>query len=362
LFDLPQDIPQEPRQNSENMIKVVHVINCLARIGGAERLVFDLAEHSQERPVQVISWWGRDNSLIKGGTASIELISLRPFTWKALRLAIRALRRAHVVHLHLFPTLYLGPFIKTPVMFTEHNTWNARRDRPLLRPLERWCYSRIDKVVANSEETGAALARWLGRSPPGLSVIPNGICLGRFGNQPRQHQTGNVILGMAARFAVEKDHRTLIEAMSYLPNSYRLRLAGDGQLLEEMKAFARELEVHHRIEFIGVVEDMPAFYASLNLYVQSSRHDGFSLVAVEAMASGLPTIASDVDGLRGTVGNQALLFPLANARALAQRILEISESAELYESLSKYCVTRAQQFDVSITARLYDSAYATLAE
>jgi glycosyltransferase involved in cell wall biosynthesis len=320
------------------MTRVVHVINSLARIGGAERLILDLVECSKARPVPVITWWGRDNSLINSANrGSIDLIALRPFRWKALRRAFRALRQAQVVHLHLFPTLYLGPFINRPILYTEHNTWNARRDRPLLRPLERWCYSRIDKVVAISKETATALSCWLGKDPPGLSVIPNGVRLSRFDNVPKQHHEGAMILGMAARFAVEKDHRTLIEAMSHLPQTYSLRLAGDGKLLEEMKSFARQLGVFDRIEFAGVLQDMPGFYRGLDLYVQSSKFDGFSLVALEAMASGLPALVSDIDGLRSTVGNRQLLFPPADAHALAARIREICQNRELYESLAVFC-------------------------
>jgi glycosyltransferase involved in cell wall biosynthesis len=346
------------------MTRVVHVINCLARIGGAERLILDLAECSTERPVPVITWWGRDNSLIESDIGGcIELIALRPFSWKALKRAFGALRRAQVVHMHLFPTLYLAPFISRPILFTEHSTWNGRRNRPALRPLERWCYGHIDKVVAISKETATALTDWLGKSPAGLSVIPNGVRLSRFDNVPRRRRFGEtIVIGMAARFAAQKDHRTLIQAFTYLPYAYRLRLAGDGELFDEMKEYARQLSVADRVDFAGVVQNMPEFYRSLDLYVQSSRYDGFSLVAVEAMASGLPTLASDIDGLRTTVGNPQLLFSAANARELAQLIGRISENNELYESLARYCVSQSRQFDISNAAKLYDAAYAELAK
>jgi glycosyltransferase involved in cell wall biosynthesis len=345
------------------MTRIVHVINSLAQIGGAERLVLDLAKCSKERPVTVISWWGRDNSLMASDVdGAIDLIAVCPFNWKALTRALNAIKRAEVVHLHLFPTLYLGPFINKPTLYTEHNTWNRRRDRPALRPIERWCYSRINKVVAISKATANALTDWLGEPPPKLSVISNGVRLSRFDNVPRRHRGGPVVLGMAARFSFEKDHRTLIEAMAYLPNSYSLRLAGDGELFENIKMFARQQGVFDRVDFAGVIQDMPEFYRSLDLYVQSSKYDGFSLVAVEAMASGLPTLVSDIEGLRCTVGNVQLLFPAADAHALARLITRIAQDAELYESLAIYCVGQSQKFSITEVANHYEFAYAELAE
>jgi glycosyltransferase involved in cell wall biosynthesis len=223
-----------------NMKTVVHFINCLPAIGGAERLILDLADCAKVRPVTVIAWFGKDNSLLQFDTRrSVDLISLRPLKLRELFRAIGAVRRADVVHLHLFPSLYLAPLMKKPTLFTEHNTWNGRRDHAWMRPIERWCYSYIDKVIAISPATAESLQEWLGFSPARLSVIPNGIRLDRFDRKPRKIIGDRVVIGMAARFVRQKDHGTLVRAMGILPSNYRLKLAGDGPLRKKLENLAR---------------------------------------------------------------------------------------------------------------------------
>jgi glycosyltransferase involved in cell wall biosynthesis len=340
-------------------MRVVHIINCLPLIGGAERLVLDLAKASAQRPVPVITWWNADNSLVElDSTHALDVISLRPLSLSALKRARRVLSAADVVHIHLFPSLYLAPLLSKPTVYTEHNTWNRRRDRWWLQPIERWCYRRLSKVVSISEMTGRALVKWLGESPPALETIPNGVDLGRFPLRARKVRRGvDMVIGMAGRFAQEKDHETLLNAFASLPATFRLKLAGDGPLLREFQEKARALGVASRVEFLGVVSDITAFYRELDLYVQSSRYDGFSLVAVEAMASGLPVIASDIDGLRDTIGRSDLLFEAGNPESLASRVLQIYHDPERYDRLSEYAAKRAITFDILETARRYEAAY-----
>ena len=344
-------------------MRVVHVINSLPRVGGAERLVLDLARCSAEKPVPVIAWWSTDNGLLELDTEGcIDLIALRPFSFAALRRAVRALSQAQVVHVHLFPSLYLAPLIPKPVLYTEHNTWNRRRDRPWLRPVERWCYRRLAKVVSISIGTEAALREWLGESPRGSEVIPNGISLERFEGALRSPPQGpEVVLGMVARFAPEKDQETLLRALPLLPSRYRLVLGGDGRLRPEAEALARSLGLGERVKFVGVVHDVQAFFRSIDLYVQSSNADGFSIVTVEAMACGLPVIASDIDGLRDTVGRAEQLFPHRDAEALARLVRRIVEDPEAYRAASRHALENARRFDVRRTAERYERAYAAAA-
>lgn len=339
-------------------LHVVHLINCLASIGGAERLILDLASHMPRKPTIVIAWHGSDNSLIEQDAEGvIDLIALRPLRLAAVRRAITALRRADVVHVHLFPSLYLGSLLTLPTVYTEHNTWNRRRDIPWLRSLERCIYRRYRKIVAISEETGTSLREWLREPPAALEVIPNGINLARFSTTPRPAPLAPYVLGMAARFAPEKDQATLLEAVSLLPENYSLLLAGTGKLHSRCERLAQEIGIAHRVSFKGQVSDMQKFFDSIQLYVQSSNADGFSIVTVEAMASGLPTLVSDIDGLRNTVGHPELLFPHRQPRLLAEQIRSIVEDGTRYDRLAQYAVQRALQFDVKETARRYQRAY-----
>jgi glycosyltransferase involved in cell wall biosynthesis len=343
-------------------IKVVHIINSLPSLGGAERLVLDLATRATHRPVPVITWWDADNSLLRQDDSSaLDLIALRPFRLANLRRAVRVVRDSQVVHFHLFPSQYLIHLFRKPSLFTEHNTWNRRREYKLLRPLERHCYRRFSKVIAISDAVGHSLCDWLRETPPRLETIENGIALDRFSRRLRTCPTAEVKIGMAARMCDQKDHDTLIKALALLPARYRLRLAGDGPLRPAIERLAAQLGVSARVEFVGVVTDMPAFYESLDIYVQSTHWDGFSLVVVEAMGSGLPTLASDVVGVRDVVANSQALFPLGDAPRLAERIATIAENPDIYGQMSASALARAHRFDIQRTAQEYQRAYEEVA-
>ena len=340
-------------------VRVVHLINSLACIGGAERLILDLAAHMPTKPTTVIAWWEADNSLIEQDVrGDLDLIALRPFRFAHLRRAIRALREADVIHVHLFPSLYLGALLnRGAAVYTEHNTWNRRRDVAWLRTLERSVYRRYRKVIAISEETAKSLCGWLQEKPAALEVIPNGINLDRFPLAPRPPPTPPYVLGMAARFAPEKDHETLLRALALLPETYSLWLGGDGALRSRMEALTRQLGIDHRVTFKGRVRDMESFFRSIHLYIQSSKFDGFSLVTAEAMASGIPALVTDIPGLRETVAIPHLLAPQQDPEALAAQIRATVENKALYTQLAIYAVGRARQLDVRETARRYVAAY-----
>ena len=342
--------------------RVVHIINDLSAIGGAQRLVLDLARQSDQQPVPVIAWQSRENSLIEADSSgAIDLIALRPFSWKALQRARRAVASADVVHIHLFPTQYFGPFLSKPTIFTEHNTWNRRRQYPWLRPLERQCYRRFTKTIAISDDTGITLTEWLGEKPPRLETIPNGIDLSRFSRRSRTRSHDRFMVGMAARMNVEKDHATLLKAFSMLPGEFRLMLAGEGPLRDQLEQQSRTLGLDDRVRFIGTTRNMPQFFDDIDVYVQSSWYDGFSLTVVEAMASGLPTVGSDIGGLRVTIGTPDALFRPGDAQHLAQRLMALASDSAALCALSAHAVQQASRFDIRHTAECYARAYAEVA-
>lgn len=343
-------------------VRVLHIINSLPPIGGAERLILDLAKTAPNRPVPVITWWGKDNSLVEqDADGSLDVIALRPFDFANLRRARRALSEAQVVHFHLFPTQYLIHLLHKPSLFTEHNTTNRRRGRKHWLPLERHCYRRFSKVIAISDAVGESLCDWLGETPPRLQIIENGVDLSRFSHRLRTRSAAEVKIGMAARICQQKDHATLVRSLALLAPHYRLSLAGDGDLRPAIEQLAHDLGVHERIDFLGLITDMPKYYESIDMYVQSTNSDGFSLVTVEAMGSGLPTLTSDVPGIRDVVGNPLALFPLGDARQLAARITTIAEDPQTYSQMSAFALARADKYDIRRTSVQYQRAYAEVA-
>ncbi|QOX66005.1 glycosyltransferase family 4 protein [Anoxybacterium hadale] len=107
-----------------------------------------------------------------------------------------------------------------------------------------------------------------------------------------------------------------------------LVLAGDGALLEEMKALAKDLGISEHVNFLGYVTDMQALYSCCQAAVSTSRIEGLPFHVMEAIGCGLPVIASDIKGHRELIAHQknGLLFERENAVQLASGILELYNS------------------------------------
>ena len=126
----------------------------------------------------------------------------------------------------------------------------------------------------------------------------------------------------AAEFSPRKDQKTLLQAMTKLPERAVLLLAGDGELLEQCKALAEELGISKRVIFPGRVSDMPLWYALADCVVSTSRSEGLPFHILEPMYLGIPVVASDARGNRDliTQGETGLLFPIGDAESCARQI------------------------------------------
>lgn len=118
------------------------------------------------------------------------------------------------------------------------------------------------------------------------------------------------VMFCGSRFADDKGHRYLIDSIKRLTEitdrPFTLVLGGDGPLLEETKAHAGELGLtEEQVRFIGFRKDIKNLYKGADLYVNSSRHEALSYAIIEAMAAGLPVIATDMGGNSDIVNDEA---------------------------------------------------------
>lgn len=246
------------------------------------------------------------------------------FTIAELAALLRTLRPAALLA-HGFPEHLLGRHAGlragVPVLIqVEHNS--RERYTPWSRWQSRQLARRSAALVGVSEGVRQSLLAQ-GLPADKTVAIPNGIDLARFGAPPGERAAGLV---MSARFARQKDHATLIDAMALLASRHGLRpplhLAGSGPLLARMQARVARLGLEGQVRFLGHHGDMPGLLASQAIYVLATHFEGMPLALVEAMAAGCACIASDVIGVRGVIepGVSGLLVPEADASALADAI------------------------------------------
>lgn len=358
-------------------MKILQFITSL-RTGGAERLVLDLVPRlrAMGHEVDLLVMDGTDciftrlasergikvNSLGIGATAMHNPLlagRLRRFLIK---------RHYDIVHTHNTPCQILAAAVaprNTVLVTTEHNTDNRRRNNKLWRPVDRMIYSRYRSIIACGEETASSLRAYMPGLTDKISVVSNGIDLSAFaGATPaadiRQRFPTQKVIVMVAAFRRQKDHATVLRALSLLPDDYAFVLAGTGETLDEHICMSNALGVHERVMFAGTRSDVASIYAASDVAVLSTHHEGLSLAAVEAMASGRPLIASDVDGLRHTVTPGAILFPDRNAEELAGAVRSLCSDRLLWRQTADACRLRAADFDIDTTAKKYNQIYESL--
>lgn len=356
-------------------MKLSIIINSL-NIGGAEKLVADsfplIKEKIEETQLIVLkhspSFIAKQLDHKDEHVKFLDKGSLyNPFLIFKL---IPILRKSEVIHFHLFPTLYwvviASMFVrnKPKLIYTEHSTHNKRRDSKIFKFLDRLVYSRIDKIVSISKDVDTNIKKHLGQTfESKVSLIHNGVDLQTITSATAYHKSDlefedcDILLLQVSSFRWQKDQATLMKALKSLPSDYKLLLAGDGPLREEMEHLVKELDLTRRVHFLGNRPDVPNLLKTADIIVLSSKHEGLSLASIEAMASGKPFIASDVPGLREIVKGYGLLFEQGNEKALADTILSLEKNPGMKENVVKACQKRAEEFDIQKMVRAYIALY-----
>lgn len=298
----------------------------------------------------------------KIAAAGVPILSLNAQSYRNPFLALkirRIIQNYDIVHAHLVHALYLCSLaargLKIKLVYTEHSTYNNRRDHFILRPIEKWIYGRYQKIISISQQTQEALQKWLQADDNRFSVIHNGIDTKYFASIQKEVIPNSLI--MVSRFVASKDQGTVIRALSLLDKEVTLRLVGDGENLEHCKQLAKACQVEDRVSFLGARTDVAELMAESYIGIQSSRWEGFGLTAVEMMAAGLPVIASDVEGLKQVVEGAGILFPVGDEVALSELVRVILTDKEKYAIMTKLSKERAQRFDISQTVSVYSEVY-----
>jgi len=281
-------------------------------------------------------------------------------------------RQYDLIHVHLFPALYwvaiarLLSRSRTKLVYTEHNTHNRRRDKPLFKWLDRLVYSQYATIIAISAPTKRELDKQTG-TPAKSVVIPNGVQIAELRKSVAQlpeawasRIRGKKVLVQVAGFRPEKDQDTTIRALVELPSDYVAIFVGDGERRLACERLAAELGVGQRVFFAGVQRDVAPFINNADLVVMSSHWEGFGRTAVEGMALGKPVVASNVSGLGEIVSGAGRLFDVGNQKQLAEAVVGLLENPDLYADAVEKCRARAEQYDVSYMIEGYERVYTNL--
>jgi sugar transferase (PEP-CTERM/EpsH1 system associated) len=296
--------------------------------------------------------------------------------WQLYRLCRR--ERPDILHTHAWGTLIeglvAGRLARVPVIVHgEHGTLQLQ---PRQVAAQRWAWNRADQLLAVSSRLAERMAREVGVPLDRVRVIRNGVDLTRFGGARPQSaraalgvpDDGAVVIGAVGRLVDVKDHARLIDAIGILTTrGHRVHgvIAGDGPLRADLETRIARQGLAGIVRLLGHRPDVEAVFAGLDVFVQCSKSEGMSNTILEAMATGLPVVATHVGGademiLDGTTG---LLVPAEDAAQLAGALERLVVDAPLRRGMAAAGRARAHdEFSLAHMIASYQSFYSELVQ
>lgn len=353
-------------------LKVVLLLEDLL-FGGTQRQALETARRLDPAEVDARLWVlldGRDFAPLveQAGLDALWLTRSKSLGPRGLYALWRALRRERpdvLVLLTALPNIWgrlLGRLCGVPVIIA-----NIRQSGAPKRYHERWLKGFAHHHICNAHALGALLQKEYSLPASRISVIPNGVDVERF--RPGGEQKGEDVVFMSAgRLVHDKDQKTLIAAFARVavenPHA-RLELYGDGPLRGELESQVSALPggIGQRISINQGRSDLENVYPQADVFVLSSLREGMPNVVLEAMASGLPVVACNVDGVPELVEHEhtGILVPSGDDVALAAGMSTLLQHADMRRRMGEAGRERAvTAFSFESTARAHERLFKLL--
>lgn len=279
-----------------------------------------------------------------------------------LRNALSPLK-PQIIHAHTVRALPMLTLARagTPVLLTHHNT---------RLPFPPWMFKLCDLMTDGYVAIGAEVESIL-REHAGKPIvrIPNAASRLFEPGGPRTLGLAQKTVLSVGAISRQKNYGLLIEVAEALKSAGtpdplpRFRIAGGGADLPALKARVAERGLNDLIEFLGERSDVPELMQDSDLYLNLSLYEGMPITLLEAMASGLPIVASDVPGNRELVedGENGKKAPLGDADAIARAISSVLSDPDLYRGLSEGSIRKSADFSIERAAQRHRELYESLA-
>ncbi len=351
-------------------IRVLHVLSSLD-VGGMEQFVVRIAKHQKSRGVAAGILALRGGPLVREALdAGIEVSTLEGRA--LLRRVFRAVRVAarfapDVIHVHNTTSLQYGSLcamvLGCPYLMTFHGQGSGFRQTSSL------VWNSVSAVVSVSAASSHKVAEYV--EPERVSVIPNGVEMRQYLGirEEKRRELGfesQVVAIMVARMDGLKGHGDFLDALAMLRDGasgcpLTVLLVGDGAQRNELEKRANELELDETwVRFLGYRSDVADLLECADLFVLPSLTEGMPLSVLEAMAAGLPIVASDVGGLPELIENEreGLLVPARQPRELMLALCRVGGDAELRTTMGRAARARVEgEFSFERMLERYEELY-----
>lgn len=408
-------ILQQPAElNAQTMLSLEHttlqplrimLIISNLQIGGAQEVVRTLSEYFPEKGHQTVVCTFEDGPLrkeIERSGIPVEIlparkhsiISLPSFIMDMLHIRKAIASKIDKYQINIVQTqllrgldflvLSLRPRKKLLVFWTFHNALFVLRHEHLPRfrwllGFKRWAHSQlyrwtarwVNGLIVVSDDVKKALQEYVGPLDGKISVIPNSVDIRRYSQAVDRNRirsdlglsAEHQVFAIVATFKKQKGHKYLLEATASLIQEHpniRLLLIGDGELRNELENQVHDLELSRNVMFLGLRTDVPKLLAASDYYILPSLWEGLPVSLVEAMACGLPIIATRVSGTKDVMLHQqtGLLVSPGDAKELGEAILYLLSHPDQAIQMGYAARKRvAENFSAEQQAESYLSIY-----
>lgn len=374
-------------KEESNKLKIAYIVDSLD-IGGAEIFLCDLLSELKEffdiRVVVVKKSGPLEKRLDELGipiiTLSINNLFYFPIGIKKLLSFIQEFR-PYIIHSWMYHSNFLTIFIhylskKEKIIWSIHNfnieLGMIKFKTKLVVKISKYFSNFIPRKIIFCSQSSKKTHLDIGFNRLNATLITNGIDLSKFSSATNEEYLSNsfgiskdkFIIGMIARFDVQKNHIGFIESLSYLKNEYdnfHCLIVGRGcdysnrQLIDQIERF----KLNDFVTLAGERRDISEILSNINLFVIPSLGEAFPISLCEAMASSIPCIGNDVGDIRNMLGNNDLVIKAWDPMLFAKKILYLCLMKENeIVALGKSLQDRAMSmFDIHSTVLDYKELY-----
>ena len=369
--------------DSSSPIRVLHVIESLGT-GGMENGVVNLVNcHNPDRVIADVLCLRSEGEF--AARIPQHQLHFDPAVGASILQATKAVaahcRRGeyHLIHAHSWATLmpaFLGAKLAGNTKFVHGEHGTLYLDNRKRRFIQKMLFNRSDRCLSVSDSLRSEITSILGLEPDRFYVIRNGVDIERFADRDsaRANMCASLgldndvcVIGSIGRLVGVKDYPTLLHAYALLRqeagSNTHLVFVGDGPERARLQALAEALEIETHATFLGRRDDVPALLPGFDVFVLPSVHEGMSNTLIEAAASAVPAVASDIAANREVVANAetGYLFPVGDSESLYKILKTLTDDRSLRGKISDNALALAQtEFSLSGMVNNYERIYTEL--
>ena len=375
-------IVETPVASPQGKIKILYVIDSMTKDGAESQLLKTLDRLPPERYEASVVLSRAEGERVRELAAlpCVQEVATLTGEDRRMRLLEKAFAlggivnavKPHIVHSWLWYSNFLcglsrkfGLWRQIPFIASQRGDYHARYGKFRLYLTEKLIYNPADVLLTNS----AHIQRHLHQRYPAKNIvsIPNLLALPtETWQQARTGHPDERLVVSVGRFAPEKGHRYLIEALNVLDReevAWRCTFLGEGEQETELRSLTAEYDLSEWVAFPGFCEDVFSVLLTADVFVLPSLHESSPNALIEAMGIGMPCIASDVGGIVDLIENEknGIRVPPQDPTALAAALHRVLTKPDFARELGRNARASIQQkFDSAASIRKLEGIYRQL--